>query len=32
MKKFKITKLDKFLLTGFVASCVMILFLSWSIR
>ncbi len=32
MKNFKITKQDKFLLAGFVASCVLLVFLSWSLN
>lgn len=32
MKNFKITERDKFLLTGFIASCGLIIFLSWSLN
>ncbi len=28
---FKIMKQDKFLLTGFIISCILLIFLSWSI-
>lgn len=32
MKNFKITERDRFLLAGFIASCILLVFLAWSLN